>query len=79
MVTGYGPEAGAALAAHPAVAGITFTGSTETGKKVMAGAGFRTRITRAPVNYIGIGFVVYTDPQARRKAPKGSTITLFVV
>ena len=32
-----------------------------------------------PVNYIGIGFVVYTDPQARQQAPKGSTITLYVV
>ena len=48
-------------------------------EKVMAGAGFKTRIKRAPVNYIGIGFVVYTDPQARRQAPKGSTVTLFVV
>jgi 2-hydroxy-2-methylpropanal dehydrogenase len=34
VVTGYGGEAGAALAAHPDVAGITFTGSTETGKTV---------------------------------------------
>jgi acyl-CoA reductase-like NAD-dependent aldehyde dehydrogenase len=34
VVTGYGAEAGAALAAHPDVAGITFTGSTETGKQV---------------------------------------------
>ncbi|MGH3492331.1 MAG: aldehyde dehydrogenase family protein, partial [Sciscionella sp.] len=34
VVTGYGPEAGAALAAHPDVAGITFTGSVETGREV---------------------------------------------
>lgn len=34
VVTGYGAEAGAALAAHPDVAGITFTGSTETGRQV---------------------------------------------
>jgi acyl-CoA reductase-like NAD-dependent aldehyde dehydrogenase len=34
VVTGYGPEAGAALASHPGVAGITFTGSVETGKLV---------------------------------------------
>ena len=34
VVTGFGPEAGAALAAHPDVAGITFTGSTATGKTV---------------------------------------------
>jgi aldehyde dehydrogenase (NAD+) len=34
VVTGYGAEAGAALAAHPAVRGITFTGSTETGREI---------------------------------------------
>ncbi len=34
VVTGYGPEAGAALAAHKDVMGITFTGSVETGKAV---------------------------------------------
>ena len=31
------------------------------------------------VREFGLGFVVYTDPRARREAPKGSTITLFVV
>lgn len=35
VVTGYGHEAGAALSAHPEVNHITFTGSVETGKKVM--------------------------------------------
>ncbi|HID10483.1 MAG TPA: aldehyde dehydrogenase [Candidatus Latescibacteria bacterium] len=35
VVTGYGPEAGAPLASHPDVEGITFTGSVETGRKVM--------------------------------------------
>ncbi|MDO8309058.1 MAG: aldehyde dehydrogenase family protein [Actinomycetota bacterium] len=34
VVTGFGEEAGAPLAAHPDVAGITFTGSTETGRIV---------------------------------------------
>ncbi|CAN5527087.1 aldehyde dehydrogenase [soil metagenome] len=34
VVTGYGAEAGAALAAHPEVRGITFTGSTETGREI---------------------------------------------
>jgi aldehyde dehydrogenase (NAD+) len=34
VVTGLGAEAGAALAAHPEVRGITFTGSTETGRLV---------------------------------------------
>ena len=38
VVTGYGEEAGAALARHPRVRGVTFTGSVETGRQVMAGA-----------------------------------------
>jgi acyl-CoA reductase-like NAD-dependent aldehyde dehydrogenase len=35
VVTGYGPEAGAALAAHPDINGLSFTGSTETGTQIM--------------------------------------------
>ncbi|RLN03598.1 uncharacterized protein C2845_PM13G12800 [Panicum miliaceum] len=38
IVTGLGPEAGAPLAAHPNVDKVSFTGSFETGKKVMAAA-----------------------------------------
>ena len=48
-------------------------------EQVMRDAGFRTRVQAAAVNYIGVGFVVSTDPKARSQAPKGSTITLFVV
>jgi aldehyde dehydrogenase (NAD+) len=39
IVTGYGEEAGAALAEHPGVDKIAFTGSTEIGKKLMSEAG----------------------------------------
>jgi aldehyde dehydrogenase (NAD+) len=35
VVTGYGASAGAALAAHPDVDRISFTGSTETGRKIV--------------------------------------------
>nr|WP_144541135.1 aldehyde dehydrogenase family protein [Cytobacillus oceanisediminis] len=35
VVTGYGYEAGAALSAHPGINHVTFTGSVETGKRVM--------------------------------------------
>ncbi|PBC35833.1 aldehyde dehydrogenase [Rhodococcus sp. ACPA4] len=34
LVTGHGADVGAALAAHPDVAGVTFTGSVQTGKAV---------------------------------------------
>ncbi len=39
VVNGLGPEAGKALALHPAVAKLTFTGSTAVGKLLLAYAG----------------------------------------
>jgi acyl-CoA reductase-like NAD-dependent aldehyde dehydrogenase len=41
VITGYGEEAGAALARHPLVMKLSFTGSTEVGKDVMRAAGDR--------------------------------------
>ncbi|HET7497158.1 MAG TPA: aldehyde dehydrogenase family protein [Candidatus Eisenbacteria bacterium] len=38
VVPGYGPTAGAALVAHPGVAGIAFTGETGTGRLIMQNA-----------------------------------------
>jgi aldehyde dehydrogenase (NAD+) len=38
IVTGFGEDAGEALVKHPLVRGITFTGSVETGRRVMANA-----------------------------------------
>jgi aldehyde dehydrogenase (NAD+) len=38
VVTGFGPEAGAAIAAHPDVDKVAFTGSTEVGKLILAAA-----------------------------------------
>lgn len=37
-VAGFGEDAGAALVSHPLVRGITFTGSTQTGRKIYASA-----------------------------------------
>src|SRR5699024_2833030 len=46
VVTGWGPETGAALASHPGVDKIAFTGSTETGIKVgQAALASMTRMT----------------------------------
>jgi acyl-CoA reductase-like NAD-dependent aldehyde dehydrogenase len=39
VVTGFGPDVGAALVAHPAVAKITFTGGTATARAIMSAAG----------------------------------------
>lgn len=43
IVTGTGPEAGEALVTHPGVAKISFTGSTETGRRIgeLAGRGLK--------------------------------------
>jgi acyl-CoA reductase-like NAD-dependent aldehyde dehydrogenase len=38
VITGYGPDAGAPLVAHPGVDKVAFTGSTPVGKAVMKGA-----------------------------------------
>ena len=38
VLTGFGPEAGAAIAAHPLVDKVAFTGSTAVGRSVMAAA-----------------------------------------
>lgn len=46
LVTGYGHTAGAALAAHPGVDKIAFTGSTEVGKRIVqASTGNLKRVT----------------------------------
>lgn len=39
VVTGFGPDVGAALVSHPDVAKISFTGGTATARKIMAAAG----------------------------------------
>ena len=41
LITGYGEEAGAALAKHPLVRKLSFTGSTEVGKLIMHAAADR--------------------------------------
>src|SRR5262249_17986252 len=46
IVTGYGKEAGAALASHPNVDKVAFTGSTAVGKEIVrAAAGNLKRVT----------------------------------
>jgi beta-lactam-binding protein with PASTA domain len=51
----------------------------QAAEQVMKDAGFKTTVKPAAINYIGVGFVVSTDPKARSQAPRGSTITLYVV
>jgi len=46
VVPGYGPTAGAALAQHPDVDKITFTGSTEVGRLIMQWASETSNIKK---------------------------------
>jgi len=68
IVPGYGETAGAALAAHPDVDKIAFTGSTEVGKKIIAAAaGNLKRVTlelggKSPM-------VVFPDADLERVIP----------
>jgi serine/threonine-protein kinase len=58
---------------------ITTSMGMRAAEKVLQDAGFKTRIRPVAINYIGVGFVVYTNPKARTQAPKGSLITIYVV
>ncbi|WP_343031728.1 PASTA domain-containing protein [Microlunatus speluncae] len=42
-------------------------------------AGFKVETRPAPVNFLNLGFVAYSDPGERAKAPKGSTVILYLV
>ena len=46
---------------------------------VMEKAGFKVVVRPVAINYIGVGFVVFSRPGAAKEAPKGSTVTLYVV
>jgi acyl-CoA reductase-like NAD-dependent aldehyde dehydrogenase len=76
VVTGFGDEAGAALAAHTDVDKIAFTGSTEVGRKVLhASEGNLKRVTlelggKSPN-------IVFSDADMKR-APKGSMMGVFL-
>jgi len=75
VVTGFGEEAGAALAAHTDVDKIAFTGSTDVGKKILqASTGNLKRVTlelggKSPN-------IVFGDANLRRAA-KGSMMGVF--
>lgn len=77
VVTGFGDGAGAALAAHPGVDKIGFTGSTETGRRIVrAAAGNLKKVTlelggKSPV-------VVLPDADLERAIPGAANAVFFV-
>ncbi len=75
VLTGYGIPAGAAMAAHPGIDKIAFTGSTEVGRKIMeAGA---SNLKRVSLELGGKSpNVIFADVDVS-KAIKGATWAVF--
>jgi phenylacetaldehyde dehydrogenase len=77
LVTGYGETAGAALAAHPDVDKIAFTGSTEVGKAIVrAAAGNLKKVTlelggKSPV-------IVFPDADLEQVIPGAARACFFL-
>jgi serine/threonine-protein kinase len=59
------------------VPNLTASG-VEAATKELQELGFEVRTEPGP-NYLGLGFVSSSDPQPGTMAPKGSTVTLFLV
>jgi phenylacetaldehyde dehydrogenase len=76
IITGYGETTGAAMAAHPDIDKVAFTGSTETGKVIVkAAAGNLKRLTlelggKSPV-------LVFDDADLARAIP-GAAMGIFI-
>jgi acyl-CoA reductase-like NAD-dependent aldehyde dehydrogenase len=75
VLTGYGVPAGAAMAAHPGIDKVAFTGSTEVGRKIMeAGA---SNLKRVSLELGGKSpNVIFADADIS-KAIKGATWAVF--
>lgn len=77
IVNGYGDSAGAALAAHPGVDKIAFTGSTEVGRKIIqAAAGNLKKVTlelggKSPV-------IIFDDANLEEAIPGAARACFFL-
>ncbi|XP_008544836.1 aldehyde dehydrogenase X, mitochondrial [Microplitis demolitor] len=76
VITGYGPTAGAALAEHPDVAKISFTGSVEVGKKIMVASG-QSNLKRVTLELGGKSPLVIFDDVNIDEAVKISHDAIF--
>jgi aldehyde dehydrogenase (NAD+) len=75
IVTGFGSSAGSALAAHPGVDRISFTGSTETGRKIVAASA--SNMKRLQLELGGKSpDVVFADANLERAVP-GAAMAVF--
>ncbi len=75
VVHGLGPEAGGPLVAHPAVDLISFTGSTEVGRRIAALAG--QRLARVSLELGGKNPLVVCDDADMEKAVEWTLLSAF--
>lgn len=75
IVTGYGPEAGAALVESPGVSTISFTGSTETGRHIAGRCG--QLLKRVSCELGGKNAIVVLDDANLELALKGALWSAF--
>lgn len=76
ILTGYGKEAGAPLAAHPGVDKVAFTGSTEVGRQIVAAAG-SSNLKKVSLELGGKSpTIVFSDAQ-RDLAIEGAASAIF--
>jgi acyl-CoA reductase-like NAD-dependent aldehyde dehydrogenase len=76
IVTGTGADAGKALAEHPGVAKVTFTGGTEVGRSV--GVAAAQRFARATTELGGKSPVLVFEDAGLERAVKGTAFGAFI-
>ncbi|KAF8337184.1 aldehyde dehydrogenase [Amanita rubescens] len=76
VVTGYGPTVGEAIARHPRIDKVTFTGSVLTGKKIMQAAG-ATNLKKLTLELGGKNANIVFDDADLDQAVKWTSAALF--
>jgi phenylacetaldehyde dehydrogenase len=76
VVNGAGAETGAALAAHPKIRKVTFTGSTEVGRSI--GAAAARNFAAATLELGGKGAVILFDDIELERAVNGAAFAAFI-
>jgi phenylacetaldehyde dehydrogenase len=76
VVNGAGAEAGAALAAHPKIRKVVFTGSTEVGRSI--GSAAARNFAAATLELGGKGAVILFDDIEMERAVNGAAFAAFI-
>jgi phenylacetaldehyde dehydrogenase len=76
VINGTGAVSGAALAAHPAIRKVTFTGSTEVGRSI--GMAAARHIAPATLELGGKGAVILFDDMEMERAVNGAAFAAFI-